>query len=106
MGMERLFSLLEEQKNKKLTAYVVSTNIEETIKLIAELRNNGISADFDMTNKKFTKQLEKASKVANYALILGEDEIANNTISIKDLNTSTQQTINRNELKTFLENIK
>ncbi len=106
MGMERLFSLLEEQKNKKLTAYVVSTNIEETIKLIAELRNNGISADFDMTNKKFTKQLEKASKVANYALILGEDEIANNTISIKDLNASTQQTINRNELKTFLENIK
>ena len=106
MGMERLFSLLEEQKNNKLTAYVVSTNIEETIKLIAELRNNGISADFDMTNKKFTKQLEKASKIANYALILGEDEIATNTISIKDLNNSTQQTINRNELKTFLKNIK
>ena len=106
MGMERLFSLLEEQQNNKLTAYVVSTNIEETIKLIAELRNQGISADFDMTNKKFTKQLEKASKIANYALILGEDEIANNTISIKDLNKSTQQTINRNGLKAFLNNIR
>ena len=106
MGMERLFSLLEDNQNKKLTAYVVSTNIAETIKLIAELRNNGISADFDMTNKKFTKQLEKASKVANFALILGDDEIANNQISIKDLNKSTQETINRDDLSKFLSQIK
>lgn len=106
MGMERLFSLLEDNQNKKLTAYVVSTNIAETIKLIAELRNNGISADFDMTNKKFTKQLEKASKIANFALILGDDEIANNQISIKDLNKSTQETINRDDLSKFLSQIK
>ncbi len=106
MGMERLFSLIEDKQNTKLTAYVVSTNIEETIKLIAELRNNGISADFDMTNKKFTKQMEKAAKLAEYALILGDDEILNNQISIKDLNTSTQKTINRNDLLVFLNQIK
>ena len=31
-------------------------------------------------NKKFTKQLEKASKTADYALILGEDEIKANKV--------------------------
>ena len=44
---------------------------------------------------KFVKQLEKASKVAKYALILGEDEIAQNKITVKNLETSEQKTIDR-----------
>ena len=42
----------------------------------------------DLTNKKFIKQLEKASKVAKYALIIGEDELAQNTVTVKNLETS------------------
>ena len=102
MGMERLYSLIQTLPEKKLKAYIVSTNTEEAIKLTSELRAIGISADFDMTSKKFTKQLEKAAKVANYAIILGDDELANNQVSIKDLNNSTQQTIARKELVNFL----
>lgn len=98
MGMERLYSLLEQKQDKKLTAYVVSNNTIETLKLVTTLREAGISCDFDMTNKKFTKQLEKASKIADYALILGEDEINNNQISVKNLNTSTQETIAHSEI--------
>jgi len=98
MGMERLYSLLEKTEPENLKAYVVSNNTDETIKLVAELRKHNISCDFDMTNKKFTKQLEKASKVADYAIILGEDEINNNQVAIKNLKTSEQKTINRSEL--------
>ena len=51
-----------------------------------------------MTNKKFVKQLEKASKVAKYALILGEDEIAQNKVTVKNLETSEQKLVDRKDL--------
>lgn len=102
MGMERLYSLLEQKQEEKLTAYVVSNNTLEALKLVSHLREHNISCDFDMTNKKFTKQLEKASKIANYALILGEDEINAKQISVKNLKTSTQNTIAYSDIFEFL----
>lgn len=98
MGMERLNSLLEKIEPKKLQIYIVSNFTVEAFKLTEELRNNGISAEFDLTNKKFGKQLEKASKIANFAIILGEDELKNNTVSIKNLKTSEQKTIEKSKL--------
>ncbi|MDD3436691.1 MAG: histidine--tRNA ligase [Candidatus Gastranaerophilales bacterium] len=98
MGMERLISLLPEVKSKKIKAYVVSNFTIEALKLTEELRSHGIITEFDMTNKKFTKQLEKASKVADFALILGEDELKNDSVSFKDLAGSKQETISRNEV--------
>lgn len=102
MGMERLNSLLPQIEPKKLKAFVVSNNTLDAIKLVEELRAQGISSDFDMTNKKFGKQLEKASKVADFAVILGEDELKNNTVSVKNLESSEQKTIARAELIDFL----
>jgi histidyl-tRNA synthetase len=98
MGLERLNSLLPQIEPKKLKAYVVSNSTIHAIKLVEELRAQDISVDFDFTNKKFGKQLEKASKVADFALILGEDEIKANTISIKNLNTSEQKNVARAEI--------
>lgn len=104
MGMERLISLLPQLEQKKLKAYVVSSLPIEAMKLVEELRLSGISADFDLTNKKFTKQLEKASKLAEFAVILGEDEFKNNTVSVKNLSASTQITVDRNQLLSSLSN--
>ncbi len=98
MGMERLKSLLPETEVKPLTAYVVCDNSEHAFKLVNELREKGISADFDMTCKKFTKQLEKASKIANFACILGEDELSKNEVSVKNLLTSKQITVSRDDV--------
>lgn len=98
MGMERLASLLPKPEVKKLKVFVVSNLPLEAFKLTEELRNNGISADFDLTNKKFGKQLEKASKSADFAVILGEDELSHNKVSIKNLKTSEQITVDRNRL--------
>lgn len=95
MGMERLNSLLPEIEPEKLDAFIVSNSPAEAFKLAEELRSNGIKVEFDLANKKFTKQLEKAAKTADYALILGEDEIKANKVSVKNLSTSEQVTIDR-----------
>ena len=105
MGMERLNSLLEKIKPKALNAYVVSNFSIEALKLVEELRNLGISCDFDMTNKKFGKQLEKASKIADFAFILGEDEINNSTISVKNLKTSEQKNLSKDEAFKFVKSM-
>ena len=97
MGMERLNSLLPAVEPKKLDAYIVSNNSSEAFKLAEELRAQGFNVEFDLANKKFTKQLEKASKCARFALILGEDEINAGKVSVKNLSTSEQVTVDRKE---------
>lgn len=98
MGMERLNSLLPPVEPEKLDAYIVSNSSADAFALAEELRAAGKNVEFDLTNKKFTKQLEKAGKAADFALILGEDEIKSGTVSVKDLKTSKQITIKRNEV--------
>lgn len=98
MGMERLASLIGQKEAEKTTAFVVSNNTLEAIKLTEELRGQNVTAEFDLTNKKFVKQLEKASKVAKYALILGEDELSAGKVTVKNLDTSEQKTVAREDL--------
>jgi len=98
MGMERLFSLLSVPEQKLLDGYIVSNFPAEALAFAQELRESGLCVEFDLSNKKFTKQLEKASKIAKYAIILGEDELKNNKVSIKNLFDSTQIMVNRNEV--------
>ena len=98
MGMERLASLIGEKSEKKLNAFVVCNNPLEAVKLTEEMREQGITCEFDLTNKKFVKQLEKASKTAKFALILGEDEISSNQVTIKNLETAEQKTVLREDV--------
>ena len=103
MGMERLASLIGQKEDEKLNAYVVCNNPLEAIKLTEEMRESGVTCEFDLTNKKFVKQLEKASKLAKFALILGEDEIASGKVTIKNLDTSEQQTVDRKNVLEVIE---
>ena len=75
----------------------------ETFKIIEEIRQAGFSAEFDYANRKFKKQLDKAAKTAKYALILMYDEIKSNTVTIKNLDTSEQVNVSRNN---YLDSIK
>lgn len=90
MGVERLCSLLGEIEVDKLDYYVVSKFQPQALKLAKTLRNKGFKVDFDMQNRKFVKQLEKASKISKNAIILGEDEIAGNFLTVKNLETGEQ----------------
>ena len=95
MGMERLYSLISADSAEMLDAYVVSNDKVEALKIVQYLREKNIKVDFDFAGKKFTKQMEKASKVAKYAVILGEDEIQNGKVSVKNLSTSEQVIVER-----------
>ncbi len=98
MGMERLNSLLPEIEPEKLDGYIVSNSPADALELAEELRGQGLKIEFDLANKKFTKQLEKASKVAKFAIILGEDELAAGKVSIKNLSTAEQVTVERKDV--------
>ena len=103
MGMERLNSLISKQQEQRLDVFVISENMPETFKIIEEIRQAGFSAEFDYANRKFKKQLDKAAKTAKYALILMEDEIKSNTVTVKNLDTSEQVNVSRNS---YLDSIK
>ena len=83
--------LVEKVEENKLDYFVVSKYPKEAIKLCQKLRQKGFSCDFDMQNRKFAKQLEKAAKVANYAIILGEEEIEKGFYTVKNLLTGEQE---------------
>ena len=103
MGMERLFSLIDKEDSKLLDGYIVSNDTAKALLLAQKLRLQGLNIEFCMQNKKFTKQLEKASKVAKFALILGEDEIKSGTVSVKNLETSNQETVNQDNVTQLIK---
>ena len=98
MGMERLKALLPSIEADKITFFVVSDNQLEAVKLTSKLRHKGYSCEYDYNSRKFAKQIEKASKTAKYAVIIGEDEIKNNYYTVKNLNDSTQEKMSFDEL--------
>ena len=60
--MKRLISLLPERESKKLDGYIVSNFPTDAFLLAEELRNEGLNVEFDLSNKKFTKQLDDVLK--------------------------------------------
>lgn len=91
MGVERLSSLIKQIEERKIDYFVVSDNQKEAVKLVLKLRDAGYIADFDYNSRKFSKQLEKAAKISKFAIILGEDEIKNAYLTVKNLETSQQE---------------
>ncbi|HHR6140713.1 TPA: histidine--tRNA ligase [Providencia alcalifaciens] len=107
MGMERMVLLVQEV-NPEFTAdtsvadvYLVSfgENSQQAALLIAEKVRDELPTLRLMTNHgggNFKKQLARADKQgAKIALILGEDEINNSQVTLKDLRTGEQETISQ-----------
>lgn len=91
MGVERLNSLIPQLSDSKIDYFVVSDNQTEAVKLTSKLRTCGYSAEFDYNSRKFAKQLEKAAKIAKFAIILGEDELKSNYYTVKNLENGNQE---------------
>ena len=73
-----------------------------SLKLTAQLRRKGFSADFSYKSTDIKKQLQEASgRNAKYCIIIGE-EFRNNELVIKDMKTGKQQTVSVDK---FLESI-
>jgi len=93
LGVERLYELIEHKEEEKIDYFVVSNFQDKALETVQCLRNKGYSADLDFQNRKFSKQLEKAGKIAKFAVILGEDEIKGGFYTLKNLESGRQEKV-------------
>ena len=98
MEMQNLFPEMEEGAD----AFVVAMGDEakdEAFCLLAELRDAGLSARMDYAGRSMKSQMKQADKAnARYALILGEDELAKGVVTLRDMESSGQEQVAREDI--------
>lgn len=96
MGIERLLLLLKAQ-NIEIPApsgcdlYIAPMGDAaslEAMKIVSELRANGVSAQTDVVGRSLKAQMKYADKIgAKYTMVLGDNEITEGKAKIKDMNS-------------------
>ena len=77
---------------------------EQGLTLLDNLRKAGITADTDHENKSLKGAMRKADdSSARYVLIIGEDEIKKNTLTLKDMISGEQREVKAEDLITELK---
>jgi histidyl-tRNA synthetase len=66
--------------------------INESLKIIQQLREAGIKTDFDLNSRGVGKNLEYVNALGiPFALIIGEDELKQKKVLLRDMKTGEQQ---------------
>ena len=113
-GLERVLLALEKQgllpeQEKKADAFVVALGAEAQsagFKLLQKLREAGLKALMDYAGRSMKAQMKQAGKAgARFALILGEDEIKENAVMLKDMEKSEQQKVSLDEVINQIQSI-
>jgi histidyl-tRNA synthetase len=89
-GVERmLLAAASQEKKANLDVFLVTLAPEAripAIRLAGALREEGISTDLDYAGRGLRAQFKQADRVgASYALILGEDELAQGVATVRDM---------------------
>ena len=96
IGLTRLFFILNEYhlinvETKQPVDYVIipitSTEHEAAFELADRLRLKGFNVDVDLDDRKLGNKFNRASKIANYAVVIGNDEVISQKFTAKDLKT-------------------
>ena len=70
----------------------VGENLKGALKAADELRGSGINTEVDITGRKFDKQLKALDKKGvQYALIIGQEELASGIYTLKNLETGVEE---------------
>lgn len=110
-GLNVIYEILknrEEFTEKALTdIYIIPMGTEiEALKIAQILRNVGYKVEVEMKNRKMKKSLDYAnSEKIPYVFILGEDELANNCITVRDMNLKNQKQIKLDNLINEIKNL-
>ena len=101
IGLTRLFYVLEEQKylnDQLITAPAdvlvlpMTDDLTPAIELATRLRANGVRTQLYTEQKKFKQKMSYADKLGvPYIALLGEDEIAQGKVSLKDMRSGEQE---------------
>lgn len=75
--------------------YIIPLGTQKESLLVANyLRKQGYKVEYEMSNKKLGKALEKANKEKiRYVIIIGENEVENNQFKIKDMFTGDEKIV-------------
>ncbi len=112
-GLDRIYLVLEELDLFPATiasapkVFFVNFGDQEAqncIKLIQQLRAEGISAELYPSSTKMQKQLKYANN-RNYpfVVLIGEQELNDQTVVVKNMESGDQQTVSQNEFVQFLK---
>ena len=110
IGLTRLFYKLNElnliKTNKKSISDVLiipmTEDLSTAIKIATKLRNQGIKTEIYLNNKKLKAKFKYADKLEiPYVIVIGEDEIQNNVVKLKDMKTGEEKEIQMDELDNF-----
>lgn len=111
VGIERILLAIPPQPpglRRCLNAYVIAmdeADQSQAFALVGQLRAAGLSADMNYSGGSIKSQMNKANKSrARFALILGEEEIKNNTVAVKDMQNSQQETLEIRNVVEILKN--
>jgi len=116
MGIERLLALIETLGNVPVTrsvdVYMIrvgETAEREGLRLAETIRNEapGLKLQVNCGGGSFKSQFKKADKSgAEYAIILGDDEVSRGEVSVKSLRSEQeQQTLSQQQTITFLQGL-
>ena len=107
LGAERLLITMEnnniEIENPYATDIFIVTIGDEaktkSFKLLKDLRTNHISAENDHLDRSVKAQFKYSDKInAKFTIVIGDDELANDTATLKNMSTSEQTTIKLSEI--------
>ena len=113
LGVERLLLTMEnnniEIENPQSTdIYIVTIGDEaktKSFKLLKDLRYNHISADSDHLDRSVKAQFKYSDKInAKFTIVIGDDELNNDSATLKNMQTSEQTTVKLSELVEELKN--
>lgn len=108
IGLTRLFYKLNELNIIKATKRAVAEvliipmleNLTEPIKLATKLRKMGINTEIFLNNKKLKAKFKYADKLEiPYVVVIGEDEVKENKVTIKNMKTGEEEKIANDEVE-------
>lgn len=110
IGLERLFLALEKENIDikeviKPDIYIISMGENyKALSLSNMLRLNGFNIEMDYNNRSFKNNFKHADKLGvKYIIIVGEEEVKNNVLTIKDNETKKEYKIEFDKLVMFLD---
>lgn len=112
IGVERLMILCEAEEifdfKKSIDCYVINLNEDPdyAFSIAEELRSNSFSTEMDYYRRSLKAQFRSSErKNARFVLIIGEDEVKDNVVTLKDTLTKAQESVKREELVERLDQL-
>lgn len=112
-GFDRLMNAIEELTEKKEIKPIVNTYVaaisestrQKAFEIAQNLRISNIPTEVDLSRKKFKKLLSYANKIhAKYVVLVGERDLEENKVTIKNMERGEQELVNINKVADFIKN--